>query len=67
MIRSVRIILCRRLLGMLESRGIRIHAVAEQTRISVVDLRRLVEFGSPLEDAAAQRLIDSGPYEWCSP
>jgi hypothetical protein len=60
MIRSIRVVLTRRLLGVLDSRGIRVHTVAEQTRISLVDLHRLVEFASPLDHRDAGRLIEWG-------
>ena len=49
----------RHLLGVLDSRGIRIHAVAEATCVSLLELR-LVEFGSPHEHEAAERLIARG-------
>jgi hypothetical protein len=60
MIRSIRVILCRTLLRVLDDRGIGIHAVAQSIFISIVDLRRLLEFGSPLEPQAAERLIAWG-------
>ncbi len=57
MIRSVSIILCRTLLSVLDDRGISTCAVAQSTFILIVDLRRALEFGSPLDDEAAKRLI----------
>jgi len=57
MIRSIATVLCRAVVRQLGIGGI--HAVVEATRISVIDLR-LVEFGSPLEDEAAERPIDWG-------
>ena len=59
MIRSIATVLCRAVVRQLGIGGISIHAVVEATRISVIDLR-LVEFGSPLEDEAAERPIDWG-------
>ncbi len=60
MIHSVRVILCRALLGVLDDRGIRIHALAQAPLITIVDLRRLLEFGSLLDTQAAERLIAWG-------
>ena len=60
MIRSIRVVLCRTVLGVLEDRGIRVHAVAEATLIPLVELRRLIEYGSPLDAQAAERLIAWG-------
>jgi hypothetical protein len=59
-IQSTKVILCRAILGVLKDRGIHIHLVAEQTHISIVELRRLLEFGSPLEPPEAERLIAWG-------
>jgi hypothetical protein len=60
MIHSVRVVPCRTLLGVLDDRGMRIHAVAEVGCVSPVDLRRLFEFGSPLDPEAAERMVARG-------
>ena len=60
MIRSMRTVLCRTLLGVLDDRGIHIHAVATWCRIPIMDLHQLAEFGSPLDAEAAERLIGFG-------
>ncbi len=57
MIRSMRTVLCRAILGVLADRQITVFAVSEATRIPLPDLRRLLEFGSPLDPEAADRLI----------
>ena len=57
MIRSTRVILCRTLLGVLDSRRVNIFAVSEATRIPIPELRRLVEFASPLDRDSAERLV----------
>ena len=56
MIRSVRVIFCHSLLGIINDRGNRIHAVAEANCITIVAFcRLLLEFGSPLDAPAAPR------------
>jgi hypothetical protein len=57
MIRSMRTVLCRALLGVLADRQFNLFAVAEACQIPLPDLRRLIEFGSPLDAEAAERLI----------
>ena len=60
MIRSMRTVLCRALVGVLADRHVSVFAVAEAACVPITDLRRLVEFGSPLDDEAAGRLIGWG-------
>ena len=60
LIRSMRVILCRTLLGVLDSRRVNIFAVSEATRIPIPELRRLVEFASPLDRDSAERLVSLG-------
>jgi hypothetical protein len=60
MIRSLRAVLCRALVGVLADRHVTVFAVAEACRIPITDLRRLVEFGSALDHEAAERLIRWG-------
>ena len=60
MIRSIRVVYHRTLLGVLADRDIRIHAIAEWCRIPLTELRRLLEFGSPLDAEAAERLVAWG-------
>jgi hypothetical protein len=56
----MRVVYHRTLLGVLADRGIRLHAVAEWCRIPITELRRLLEFGSPLDAEAAGRLVAWG-------
>ena len=56
-IRSMTVVLSRALLGVLDDRGVRIFAVSQATCIPVVELRRLLEFGSPLDPETATKLI----------
>src|SRR5262245_1634924 len=60
MIWSMRTVLCRTMLGVLDDRGIRLHTVAWWCRIPIIDLRGLAESGAPLDAAAAERLIGFG-------
>ncbi len=50
----------RTLLGVLAERGVQIQAVAMWLRIPIRNLRRLAEFGAPLDAAVAERLIAWG-------
>ena len=59
-IRSLRVVYHRTLLGVLADRGIRFQAVAEWCRIPITEVRRLLEFGSPLDAEAAERLVAWG-------
>ena len=57
MIRSMRVVLCRTLLAVLATRGVKVHAVAEATAISIVEVQRLIEFGSPLDAATGNKFV----------
>ena len=60
MIRSMRTVLCRTLLGVLDDRRINVFSVAESCRIPIADLKRLLEFGSPLSSEESERLVQWG-------
>ena len=47
MIRSLRVIHHRLVVGVLSDRGLSLHKIAEGATVSIVELRRLMEFGSP--------------------
>jgi hypothetical protein len=57
MIRSIRVIYLRSICRALEKRGLRIHDIADGASVGVVELRRLLEFGSTLESENAERLV----------
>ena len=57
---SMRVVYHRTLLGVLVDRGIRLHLAAEWCRIPITEFRRLLEFGSPLDAEAAERLAAWG-------
>ena len=59
MIRSMKAVLCRTLLGVLDQRGVKIFAVSEATRIPLAELRRVLEFGS-IDRHTADRLVNLG-------
>ncbi|MET0598911.1 MAG: hypothetical protein ABWZ57_13725 [Mesorhizobium sp.] len=59
MIRSLKVVLCRTVVRHLQSRY-RIDQIAQDTRIPVMELRRLMEFGSPLGADDSARLIRFG-------
>ena len=59
-IRTMRVVYLRTLLGVLADRGVQIHAVAMWLRIPIRDLRRLVEFGAPLDAEVGERFIAWG-------
>ena len=61
MIRSMTSVLCRTLLAVLDSRGIHIFAVAQATCIPLPELRRLCEFGTPLDSWAMKKTVVSKP------
>lgn len=56
-IRSMRVVYLRSICGSLEKRGLRIHDIADGASIGVMELRRLLEFGSMLESESAERLV----------
>ena len=58
MIRSMRTVLCRTLLGVLDDRRINVFSVAKSS-IPIADLKRLLEFGSPLSS-------EEVPKDWCN-
>ena len=60
MIRSMRTVLCRTLLGVLDDRRINVFSVAKSCRIPIADLKRLLEFGSPLSSEESERLVQWG-------
>ena len=59
-IRSMRTVLCRAILGVLDDRRINVFSVAESCRIPIADLKRLLEFGSPLSSEESERLVQWG-------
>ena len=59
-IRSMKVVLCRTILGVLADRRVNVFAVSEACQIPIMDLRRLVEFGSALSADEADRLIAWG-------
>ena len=60
MIRSLKVIHHRLLVGVLSDRGLSLHKVAEGAAVSIVELRRLMEFASPLSEEEAARLVAWG-------
>ena len=59
-IRSMKVVLSRCILGVLADRSINVFGVAKACRIPIVDLKRLLEFGSALDQESAERLVQWG-------
>ncbi len=57
-IKTMRVVLCRAILRTLADRRVTIFSVAESAGISIVELRRLMEFASPLGEDESERLLD---------
>lgn len=57
MIRSIRVIYLRSICLALEKRGLKIHDIADGASVGVMELRRLLEFGSMLDNESAERLV----------
>ena len=57
MIRSLSTIHHRLVVGILVDRGLSLHKVAEGAAVSIVELRRLMEFASPLSQEEAARSV----------
>ena len=60
MIRSLSTIYHRLVVGILVDRGLSLHKVAEGAAVSIVELRRLMEFALPLSQEEAARLVAWG-------
>ena len=60
MIRSLTVVRHRLIVGVLGDRGIGLHKIAERAGVSIVELRRLMEFASPLSEEEAARLVAWG-------
>ncbi len=58
MIRSLTVIHHRLIVGVLSDRGLSLHKIAEAAAVSIVELRRLQEFASPLGEEEAERLLN---------
>ena len=65
MIRSMRTVLTRCLLGVLADRKISVFQVAEAVSLPVTDLKRLVEFASPLDPEASRAAGRLGHAHGC--